>query len=215
MGVMIDDLVTRGVSGPYRMFTSRAEYRLTLRADNADQRLTGKGIAAGVVGSERSRAFRAKAAILAAARELAGSLAITPSQAARHGLKINQNGVRRTVHELLAYPGIAVADLAGIWPDLAALPPYAAEQLEIDAKYSSYLGRQNDDIESFRRDEGLALPNGLDYWVIPGLSNEARQKLASARPQTLGQAARTDGITPAALTILLAHVRKGGVRRSA
>jgi tRNA uridine 5-carboxymethylaminomethyl modification enzyme len=215
MGVMIDDLVTRGVSEPYRMFTSRAEYRLTLRADNADQRLTGKGIVAGVVGSERSRAFQAKAATLAAARALAGSLAITPTKAARHGIRINQNGVRRTVHELLAYPGITVADLAGIWPDLAALPPYAAEQLEIDAKYSSYLGRQSDDIESFRRDEGLALPSGLDYSVIPGLSNEVRQKLASARPQTLGQAARTDGITPAALTILLAYVRKGGYRRSA
>lgn len=215
IGVMIDDLVTRGVSEPYRMFTSRAEYRLVLRADNADQRLTPVGLRLGLVGGERSRAYAARAAALDAARSLAGNLELTPNEAGRHGLKINQDGVRRSVHQLLAYPDIDIATLAKVWPALAALPRFAAEQLEIDAKYSGYLDRQREDIEAFRRDEGLLLPEALDYNEIAGLSTEVRQKLSQARPFTLGQAARIDGITPAALTLLLTHVKKAPARKSA
>jgi tRNA uridine 5-carboxymethylaminomethyl modification enzyme len=215
IGVMIDDLVTRGVSEPYRMFTSRAEYRLILRADNADQRLTAMGSELGVVGGERATRYGDKKAVLDQARQQGRELCITPNEAARFGLHINQNGVRRNVLELLAHPDIAFSQLTEIWPELAALPDYAVQQLEIDAKYAGYLDRQRDDIQSFRRDEGLTLASDLDYAVIPGLSNEARQKLAAARPVTLGQAARIDGMTPAALTILLAHVRRGGLQRSA
>ncbi|PWB66937.1 MAG: tRNA uridine-5-carboxymethylaminomethyl(34) synthesis enzyme MnmG [Bradyrhizobiaceae bacterium] len=208
LGVMIDDLVTRGVSEPYRMFTSRAEYRLSLRADNADQRLTRKGIAVGCVDARRAEAFTRKMALLDEARSFALSVSLTPSEAARHGLTLNRDGQRRTAFELLSYPDIRLADLAKVWPKLGSLAPMIGEQLETDARYAVYLGRQNADIAAYRRDEGLELPETLDYAALPGLSMEARQKLGSIRPRTIGQAGRIDGITPAALTLLAAHVRR-------
>ncbi len=208
LGVMIDDLVTRGVTEPYRMFTSRAEYRLTLRADNADQRLTGKGVAIGCVGSERARVHGARIAALDAARRLAHGLTITPKEAERHGLPLKRDGHRRTAFELLGYPSIGIAQLTSVWPEFGALAPKIAEQLEIDAKYAVYLDRQAADVAAYRRDETLELPPALDYDDLRGLSMEVRQKLAAIRPRTLGQAGRIDGVTPAALTLLAAHVRR-------
>jgi len=210
LAVMIDDLVTRGVAEPYRMFTSRAEYRLTLRADNADQRLTVKAIAIGCVGPERRARHKAKMAALEAARDFARSVSLTPNAADRHGLALNKDGQRRSAFELLSHPNITIADLAKIWPRFGDLPPKIAEQVEIDAKYDVYLSRQAADIAAYRRDESLELPEGLDYSQLRGLSNEVRQKLNSARPRTIGQAARIDGITPAALTLLVAHLKRNG-----
>jgi tRNA uridine 5-carboxymethylaminomethyl modification enzyme len=215
LGVMIDDLVTRGVSEPYRMFTSRAEYRLSLRADNADQRLTGRGIALGCVGGERARAHRAKVDALGTARAMARSLSLTPSEADRYGLVLRKDGQRRTAFELLSYPDIGIGDLARIWPQFGELDRKIAEQIEIDAKYEVYLSRQAADVESYRRDERLALPEDLDYTAISGLSNEVRHKLQAHRPRTVGQAGRIDGITPAALTLLVAHLRRAKGRKSA
>lgn len=210
LGVMIDDLVTRGVTEPYRMFTSRAEYRLALRADNADQRLTQKGITLGCVGAERAQHFTQKNDALNAARDFAKSVSITPNQANTYGLSLNNDGQRRTAFELLAYPTIAISDLARIWPELGSLAPKIAEQIEIDATYDVYLSRQAADIESYRRDESVMLPDDLDYDAIKGLSNEARHKLTAARPRTIGHAARLDGVTPAALTLLVAHLKLRG-----
>jgi tRNA uridine 5-carboxymethylaminomethyl modification enzyme len=209
LGVMIDDLVTRGVTEPYRMFTSRAEYRLTLRADNADQRLTAKGITVGCVGAARASAFRAKAEALDAGRTLARSLSITPSAANRHGLVLNQDGQRRSAMDLLSYPTIEMVDLVRIWPQLGEFAPAIAQQIEIDAKYSVYLDRQAADVAAYRRDEGLELPDAFDYGQMAALSMEVRQKLESIRPRTIGQAGRIDGMTPAALTLLVAHIRRG------
>jgi tRNA uridine 5-carboxymethylaminomethyl modification enzyme len=208
LGVMIDDLVTRGVSEPYRMFTSRAEYRLTLRADNADQRLTGRGIALGCVGRLRGDHYRAKATALDAARMMAGALTLTPNEAARSGLALRKDGQRRSAFELLSYPQIGIGELARIWPAFGELDVKVATQLEIDAKYHVYLSRQAADVESYRRDESLVLNEDLDYASLPGLSNEVRQKLQLHRPRTIGQAGRIDGVTPAALTLLVAHMRR-------
>src|SRR6202051_4887727 len=208
IGVMIDDLVTRGVTEPYRMFTSRAEYRLTLRADNADQRLTGRAIALGCIGPVRAGAHSTKMAGRDAARAMARELVVTPSEAARHGLALRKDGQRRSAFELLSYPDIGIADVARIWPSLAELPAKTAEQLEIDAKYEVYLSRQAADVESYRRDESVTLPDDLDYAALPGLSNEVRHKLQTHRPRTIGHAGRIDGITPAALTLLVAHLRR-------
>ncbi|SHL26998.1 tRNA uridine-5-carboxymethylaminomethyl(34) synthesis enzyme MnmG [Bradyrhizobium lablabi] len=213
LGVMIDDLVTRGITEPYRMFTSRAEYRLTLRADNADQRLTDKGIALGCVGPARSARHAAKMAALNAAKSLAKSLAITPNEAAKHGLALNKDGHRRTAFELLAYPDVEWSMLRGIWPELSTIDPSIAVHLEIDAKYDVYLKRQTADVDAFRRDEGLVLTD-IDYAEVPGLSNEARAKLEAARPRTVGQAGRLDGLTPAALGILAAYLRREARRRT-
>ena len=213
LAVMIDDLVTRGVTEPYRMFTSRAEYRLTLRADNADQRLTDKGIAIGCVGAMRRQRHTEKMAALAAARDFARSVSLTPNEAERHGLALNKDGQRRSAFELLSHPDIGIARLARIWPRLGDLSPKIAEQIEIDAKYDVYLSRQAADIAAYRRDESLELPEGLDYAQLRGLSNEVRHKLTSLRPRTIGQAGRIDGITPAALTLLVAHLKRK--RRSA
>ncbi|HEY1631050.1 MAG TPA: tRNA uridine-5-carboxymethylaminomethyl(34) synthesis enzyme MnmG [Rhizomicrobium sp.] len=207
IGVLIDDLVTKGVSEPYRMFTSRAEYRLTLRADNADQRLTPLGERAGCVGLERSAAFAAKLARLQAGRARLESLSLTPNQARNHGLAVRMDGVRRTARELLSLPDVDLAILARVWPEMADLAPDVVEQIEIDAHYAGYLDRQEADILAFRRDESLALPSDLDYARVHGLSTECRLKLSAIRPVTLGQAARIDGVTPAALTLVLAHVR--------
>jgi tRNA uridine 5-carboxymethylaminomethyl modification enzyme len=215
LGVMIDDLVTRGVSEPYRMFTSRAEYRLTLRADNADQRLTGIGIKRGCVGFRRAVAYAEKTAALAAARAMAQSLSLRPRDAERHGIPVNKDGQRRTAFELLSYPNVGLAELRRVWPELENLDPKIADQLEIDAKYAVYLDRQAADVAAYRRDESLELPETLDYAAVPGLSHEVRQKLESIRPRTIGQAGRIDGITPAALTLLAARVRrKRGARRT-
>ena len=208
LAVMIDDLVTRGVTEPYRMFTSRAEYRLTLRADNADQRLTDKGIALGCVGTGRRRRHGEKMAALASAREFAQSVSLTPNEAGRHGLALNKDGHRRSAFELLSHPHIGIAELSRIWPRLGELAPNIAAQLEIDAKYDVYLSRQAADIASYRRDESLELPEGFDYAQLRGLSNEARHKLQTSRPRSIGQAARLDGITPAALTLLVAHLKR-------
>jgi tRNA uridine 5-carboxymethylaminomethyl modification enzyme len=208
LGVMIDDLVTRGVSEPYRMFTSRAEYRISLRADNADQRLTPKGLAIGCVGAERGQKHTAKMAALDAARAMARACVVTPTEAAAHGLALRKDGQRRSAFELLSYPNIAVADLARLWPGFGALDPSTAEQLEIDAKYDVYLSRQAADVESYRRDENLVLPADVDYAALPGLSNEVRHKLQVHRPRTIGQAGRIDGITPAALALLVAHLHR-------
>ena len=207
LGVMIDDLVTRGITEPYRMFTSRAEYRLTLRADNADQRLTDKGIALGCVGQARAQRHGAKMAALDAAKTLAKALTITPNEAARYGLALNRDGHRRSAFELLAYPEIEWPALRGIWPELSAIDASIAVHLEIDAKYDVYLKRQTADVDAFRRDEGLVLSD-IDYADVPGLSNEARSKLEAARPRTVGQAGRLDGLTPAALGILAAYLRR-------
>jgi tRNA uridine 5-carboxymethylaminomethyl modification enzyme len=214
LGVMIDDLVTRGITEPYRMFTSRAEYRLTLRADNADQRLTDKGIALGCVGSARSLRHGAKLAALSAARSLSKSLTITPNEAARYGLSLNRDGHRRSAFELLAYPEIGWGEVTGIWPELSVIDPAIATHLEIDAKYDVYLKRQTADVDAFRRDEGLVLAD-VDYADVPGLSNEARSKLEAARPRTVGQAGRLDGLTPAALGILAAYLRREARRKMA
>jgi tRNA uridine 5-carboxymethylaminomethyl modification enzyme len=208
LAVMIDDLVTRGVTEPYRMFTSRAEYRLTLRADNADQRLTQKGVAIGCVGAVRERQHAEKMSALAAAHAFAASVSLTPTQAKRHGLALNQDGQRRSAFELLSYPDIGVRELAPIWPAFRALAPNIAEQLEIDAKYAVYLDRQAADIVAYRRDEGLELPEGIDYAQLRGLSTEIKQKLEAVRPRTVGQAGRIDGMTPVALSLLLAHIRR-------
>jgi tRNA uridine 5-carboxymethylaminomethyl modification enzyme len=208
IGVLIDDLVTRGASEPYRMFTSRAEYRLVLRADNADQRLTPIGVRLGCVSARRAERFAAKTMGLGDVRDRLARLRMTPSALKRHGIAVNQDGIARSAAELLAYPGIDVARLAGIWPDLAGLTPEIAEQVEIDARYAGYLERQELDIAAFRRDESLLLPADLDYVTIGSLSHEICDKLAVARPATLGAAARISGMTPAALVALLKHVRR-------
>jgi len=205
IGVMVDDLVTKGVSEPYRMFTSRAEYRLTLRSDNADQRLTRIGEENGIVGSERARTFSRKMEKLAVSRETMGTLSLTPNEAAKHGLTIRLDGVRRSALDLLSLTDFDT--LAQIWPELGSLELQMVEQLEIDAQYAGYLDRQDADIMAFRRDEGRTLPAGLDYGAVIGLSNEVRQKLERIRPATLGQAARIEGVTAAALTLVLAHVK--------
>ena len=215
IGVLVDDLVTRGTSEPYRMFTSRAEYRLTLRADNADQRLTPIGLAYGAIGGERAQAFAGKMAALDAARRLAGELRLSPTALRRHGLMVNADGIARSAAELLAHPGIDMARLAAIWPELSGISPDIAEQLAIDALYAGYLERQARDITAFRRDEALLLPDGLDYGAIGGLSAEIRGKLAAARPATLGAAARISGVTPAALVALLQYVKRRPEPRAA
>ncbi len=212
IGVLIDDLVTRGTTEPYRMFTSRAEYRLTLRADNADQRLTPLGLSVGVVGPARAAAFAAKMERLDGARAMLDTLSATPDALRRHGLAVNRDGVRRTAFDLLRLPDVDLATLAGIWPALADLPAAVAEQVTIDALYAGYLQRQEADIRAFRRDEALALPGDLDYGAVGSLSAEVRQKLAAVRPATLGAAARIPGVTPAALTALLRHVKRRPLR---
>jgi len=208
IGVLIDDLVSKGTTEPYRMFTSRCEYRLTLRADNADQRLTSLGIAWGCVGSERRTAWSHKEQDLTAARNLAESLTQTPKALAAAGFSVNQDGIRRSAMTLLSYPGISVKSLVSLWPELGHIKPAIAAQLEIEALYSGYLERQEIDIRAFRRDERLSLPANLDYTEIGGLSAEVQQKLTAAQPTTLGAAARISGITPAALVAVLRYVRR-------
>jgi len=211
MGVMVDDLVSLGTREPYRMFTSRAEYRLILRADNADLRLTAKGMAAGCVGSERAAAFTAKAEAVQQGRALLASLRASPNVLKKAGLEVNQDGVVRSAWDLLAYPNMDLSRLAAVWPELTPLTGAVAEQLEIDGKYQGYLARQQADIHAYRREEDLALPAEVDYDAIGSLSAEVRQKLKAARPETLAAAARISGVTPAAITALLAHVKRRNV----
>jgi tRNA uridine 5-carboxymethylaminomethyl modification enzyme len=207
LGVMIDDLVTRGVSEPYRMFTSRAEYRLTLRADNADQRLTTRGIDIGCVLSERRAAFESKMRTLCATRARLSELAVTPAAARREGIALNQDGQRRTALDLLAHPQAGRAAVLRLWPELADVSVAVMEQLEADSLYAGYLDRQAADIAAFRRDEALPLPSDLDFADVPGLSTEIVQRLSRIRPATLGQAGRIEGVTPAALTALLLRLK--------
>jgi tRNA uridine 5-carboxymethylaminomethyl modification enzyme len=209
IGVLIDDLVTKGVTEPYRMFTSRAEYRLSLRADNADQRLTPLGVRESLVGPARAAAFAGKMELLGEARERLRAMTLTPNEARRAGIVIRLDGARRNGHELLSLPDVTFETLKGIWPELAGYPAEIVEQLEIDAQYAGYLDRQDADIVAFRRDEGLGLPKDFNYGAVRGLSTEAKLKLEAIRPTTLGQAARIDGVTPAALTLILAAVRAG------
>lgn len=208
IGVMIDDLITKGVSEPYRMFTSRAEYRLLLRADNADQRLTPIAQKLGVISEAREAAFADKTQTLEKARHLGKTLNKTPNALKTEGIKVNEDGVRRTVMDLLAYPNITMQTLLPLWPELADLPAYAHEALETEALYSGYLERQAREIAAFKRDEGLRIPDNLDFAVIGGISNEVREKLEMARPATLGQAGRIEGVTPGALTALLAYMKR-------
>jgi tRNA uridine 5-carboxymethylaminomethyl modification enzyme len=208
IGVMIDDLVTRGVTEPYRMFTSRAEYRLRLRADNADQRLTPRGVDLGCVGAVRAGAYRAKAGILASVREAARTLSLTPTQAAQAGFKITPDGQPRSLQQLLTHRDIGLGDLEKVWPQIGSWPAFAREQVEIDAAYHGYLERQEADVELFRREADLHLPPDLDYAALGGLSNEVKEKLIAVAPATIGQAARIEGVTPGAITALLAHVRR-------
>lgn len=209
IGVMIDDLTSRGVTEPYRMFTSRAEYRLSLRADNADVRLTPLGMQLGIVGGERARRFGAWSAEMKEVRDRLNALNLSPNEAVGHGIRINQDGVRRCGYDLLAYPDIDFARLVDVWPDeLGPFPRRVRDAIEIEAGYAVYMNRQESDIAEARREEERWIPDGFDFSVLPGLSIELRQKLAAARPSNLAQAARVDGMTPAALTLLLAYLKR-------
>ena len=208
IGVLVDDLTTLGTEEPYRMFTSRAEYRLRLRADNADQRLTEKGIAAGCVRPARETAYRARMAALAQARSALTGVELSPNRLVEAGFDIKLDGVKRNALQMLAYADVDIARLAGLWPELAGMDPKIARQMKIEATYESYIERQDADVAALRRDAGLAIPEGFDYDAIPGLSAEVRLKLTRVQPTSLGQAARISGITPAAITVLLAHIRR-------
>lgn len=208
IGVLIDDLITRGAPEPYRMFTSRAEYRLRLRADNADQRLTPLGIQLGCIGSERIQVWEEKSSKLEAARDLTSSLKMTPNELTKFGLQITMDGQRRSAFELLRYPNILWNDLAIIWPEINSIKGDIREQIEIDATYAGYLDRQDADVLAFKKDEALSLDPDLDYSQIGSLSMEIRNKLSQIRPTTLGAASRIPGVTPAAITALLRHVKR-------
>ena len=214
LGVMVDDLVTRGVSEPYRMFTSRAEFRLHLRADNADQRLTELGIARGLVGEIRAAAYRRKSGALQSGRALLEGLSVSPNMARKAGLAVNEDGKRRTAFELMSYPDIETNDLKRLWPELEQLDEAVLNQVAIDAQYAVYLDRQKADVEAVRRDEQRRIPDDMDYSAIAGLSMELRQKLDTARPQTIAQAQAMDGMTPAAITLLLAVLRRGQLSKA-
>ncbi len=210
LGVMIDDLVTHGVSEPYRMFTSRAEFRLSLRCDNADLRLTPRGEKIGCVGSQRRALFADRLSQLEQLTAKLRALQLTPGEAAKSGIQINRDGVRRSAFSILSYPDVRFANLVAIWPELGQCERRISDQVEIDAKYAVYLDRQSVAVSALKRDEGIRLGASFDYDLIPGLSNEVRARLKTARPENLGQAGRIEGITPAALTLILAWVKKNG-----
>ena len=214
MGVMIDDLTTQGVSEPYRMFTSRAEFRLSLRADNADERLTRKGVALGCVGLEREALHHRRQAQLTAARALLKGASASPAVLERYGLAVNQDGARRTAFELAAQPQFSLTALARVWPEIAQIPSTLVGRLEADAKYAVYVERQAEDVARHRRDDALLLPDDLDYTDLPGLSREMRQKFSAVRPRSLGQAGRIEGVTPAALALIAAHARRRNLKAS-
>jgi tRNA uridine 5-carboxymethylaminomethyl modification enzyme len=215
IGVLIDDLVTRGVTEPYRMFTSRAEFRLSLRADNADQRLTGRGIALGCVGMVRRAAYLAKMDALASGRAALDGVSLTPSEAEKIGITLSKDGARRSAYQLLALPGVTFDVLGAAFPDLLIVPAQVRTQLETDALYANYIDRQKADIDAMRRDEHHVIPAEFDYTALSGLSNELKSKLIRARPETLAHANRIEGVTPAALALILAHLRRNDQRRSA
>jgi tRNA uridine 5-carboxymethylaminomethyl modification enzyme len=208
IGVMVDDLTSRGISEPYRMFTSRAEFRLSLRADNADERLTPLAEKLGIASAQRMQRYGDVMQRLDAARELARSVAMTPNEAARHGLEINRDGVRRSGYELLAYPDVDVAWLARVEPKFAAIDAKTAERLETEAKYTVYLDRQKSDVAQIRHEENRLIPETVDFAGVPGLSNELKQKMQARRPRSIADAQRMEGMTPAALAIIVAHVRQ-------
>ena len=213
LGVMVDDLVTRGVTEPYRMFTSRAEFRLHLRSDNADQRLTELGIESGLVGPERADLFREKTSALAAASTLLKFLQVSPTAARKAGIDINADGQMRSAYALLSYPEMSATELAKLWPEIGDLPPAIVDQVTIDAQYAVYLDRQQSDIAAMRRDESREIPDWVDYLDLPGLSMEIRHKLNERRPATIAQAQAIDGVTPAAIMLILAIMRRGTMRR--
>ena len=215
LGVLIDDLVTKGVSEPYRMFTSRAEYRLSLRADNADQRLTGRGLDIGCIGEDRREHFLDKMAWLNETRERLQSVSLTPTEASAAGFALRQDGVRRTGFDLLSYPDITFDRLEKVFDNLAGVPANISRQMEIDAQYAGYVDRQNRDVDAMKMEETLRLPEGIDYSTMPGLSGELRSKLGLVRPATIGQASRIEGITPAALALLVVHARRSQRRLTA
>ncbi|SDG22407.1 tRNA uridine-5-carboxymethylaminomethyl(34) synthesis enzyme MnmG [Pelagibacterium luteolum] len=215
LGVMIDDLISRGITEPYRMFTSRAEFRLHLRVDNADQRLTQLGIDHGLVGPARQDHFIARINGLQSGRTLLQTLTVTPTEARKSGVNVNADGVRRTAFELMSYPTTSRADIEAVWPEISAMETKTYDQLAIDAQYAVYLERQQADVDAVRRDESRGIPNWLDYAQLPGLSNEMKQKLIAAQPQTIAQAQRIEGVTPAALTLILAVIRRGRIDRKA
>ncbi|MGB8819259.1 MAG: tRNA uridine-5-carboxymethylaminomethyl(34) synthesis enzyme MnmG [Rhizobiaceae bacterium] len=208
IGVMVDDLTSRGVSEPYRMFTSRAEYRLSLRADNADERLTPFGLEWGIVDLPRETKFRARSAAFNQARGLAKNLSLTPQEAARHGIQLNMDGVRRSAYELLAYPGINISRLAAVWPELNSIVGTTRDALEIEAQYAVYMERQSSDAALLRREEARLIPEEVDFQALSGLSNELRQKLTNRKPGSLAEAQRIEGMTPAALALVLMEVRR-------
>ncbi|MHB1110487.1 MAG: tRNA uridine-5-carboxymethylaminomethyl(34) synthesis enzyme MnmG [Devosia sp.] len=214
LGVMVDDLVTRGVSEPYRMFTSRAEFRLHLRSDNADQRLTALGMARGLVGEQRTARFAAKREALRTGRAMLDRMRVTPTAAQKAGIGVNADGVERSAFDLLSYPSVTTAEIIRLWPEVGSLPPSVLDQIEIDAKYAVYLDRQKADVEAVRRDEGREIPEWIDYAGLAGLSIEVRQKLAHARPATIAQAQAIDGVTPAAITLLLSVMRRGTMSKA-
>ncbi|WP_166162817.1 tRNA uridine-5-carboxymethylaminomethyl(34) synthesis enzyme MnmG [Chelativorans oligotrophicus] len=215
IGVMIDDLVTRGVTEPYRMFTSRAEFRLSLRADNADARLTPRAIEWGVASKVRRDRFYKAEQELSDARELTKARGLTPNEAARHGIAVNQDGVRRSAYDLLSFADINIERLKAIWPELGSIAPKTCERLETEARYAVYLDRQVADAERVRREEGRSIPDGIDFDSVPGLSNELKYKLRQRRPRTLAEAQRIDGMTPAALALILVAIRQGEKIRGA
>ncbi|HEX8048619.1 FAD-dependent oxidoreductase, partial [Rhizobium sp.] len=208
LGVMVDDLVTRGISEPYRMFTSRAEYRLSLRADNADVRLTPLGLTIGCVGNARAARFGDYMEKLEWARAQLNTLSVTPSEAEKAGLHINKDGQRRTAYDLLSYPEHSIDSLSGLWPELRSIDRRVVEAVEIEAAYAVYMDRQTSDIVQARREEERLIPQDFDFSILSGLSNELKQKLAMAQPKNIAQASRIDGMTPAAISLLLAHLRK-------
>lgn len=214
LGVMVDDLVTRGVSEPYRMFTSRAEFRLHLRSDNADQRLSPVAIAAGLVGEVRRDHFEERSAALKSGRALLDGLTASPTAARKAGLAVNADGHQRSAFELLSYPDATAASLVPLWPEVATIAPAIMEQLMVDAQYAVYLERQRADIAAVKRDESREIPDWFDYTALPGLSMELRQKLADRRPATIAQAQAIDGVTPAAITLILSIVRRGSLRQA-
>ncbi len=214
LGVMVDDLVTRGVSEPYRMFTSRAEFRLHLRSDNADQRLTAMGAGKGLVGAERLDLFEEKRAALQSARSLLERLRASPSVAKKAGIIVNADGLQRSAFDLLSYPNVTPEALTRLWPEVAGVPGKVLSQIAIDAQYAVYLDRQRQDVEAVRRDEAREIPDWVDFNDLPGLSMEVRQKLAQQRPGTLAQAQAIDGVTPAAVTLLLSVIRRGSMRKA-
>lgn len=211
LGVMVDDLTSRGVSEPYRMFTSRAEFRLTLRADNADQRLTPLGIELGVVGTTRAAHHRESSEALAQARALTQSLSLTAHEAAPHGIELNRDGRRRTAYELMSQPDMTVARLSRVWPELGGIDPKLAERLETEATYAVYLDRQSADIAEMRREEARLIPEDIDFDGVAGLSLELKQKLRQRRPRSLAEAQKMDGMTPAAMSLILSRIRSYGL----